>query len=176
MATAGETPEPEPSRREFLSLTSLTSVGVLAAGAGFVGWSFVDYLNPSADVLALASTEFDLSGLEPGQSVTILWRGKPVFVRHRTEDEIEAARADDGADLRDAQMDSDRVVRPEFLVVLGVCTHLGCVPLGTKSGDPRGDYGGWFCPCHGSHYDTAGRIRRGPAPANLEVPEYTFLD
>jgi len=163
----------EPSRRDFLSLTS---VGVLAAGGGLVGWSFIDYLNPSADVLALASTEYDISALEPGQSVTILWRGKPVFIRHRTEPEIEAARADDAAELRDAQADGDRVQRPEFLVVLGVCTHLGCVPLGTKAGDPRGDFGGWFCPCHGSHYDTAGRIRKGPAPANLEVPEYTFLD
>lgn len=168
----GHAPEGQ-SRRDFLSLTS---VGVLAAGGGLAGWSFIDYLNPSADVLALASTEYDVSALEPGQAVTILWRGKPVFVRHRTEAEIESARADDGADLRDAQADEARVQRPEFLVVLGVCTHLGCVPLGTKSSDPRGEFGGWFCPCHGSHYDTAGRIRKGPAPKNLEVPEYTFLD
>lgn len=161
------------SRRDFLSLTS---VGVLALGGGLVGWSFVDYLNPSADVLALASTEYDLSGLEPGQAVTILWRGKPVFIRHRTEEEIELARTDDSADMRDAEPDEERVQRPEYLVVVGVCTHLGCVPGGTKAGEVRGDYGGWFCPCHGSHYDTSGRIRRGPAPKNLDVPEYTFLD
>ena len=163
----------EPNRRDFLTLTS---VGVLAAGGGVVGWSFIDYMNPSADVLALASTRYDVSLLEPGQSVTILWRGKPVFVRHRTSEEIDLARADDAADLPDAQPDEERVKRPEYLVVMGVCTHLGCVPLGTKAGDNRGDYGGWFCPCHGSHYDTSGRIRRGPAPANLPVPEYVFLD
>jgi ubiquinol-cytochrome c reductase iron-sulfur subunit len=127
-------------------------------------------MNPSADVLALSSTEVDLSQIAAGQSVTILWRGKPVFVRHRTEAEIEQARKDDNADLPDPQKDEARVQKPEWLVMMGVCTHLGCVPLGQK-----GDYGGWFCPCHGSHYDTSGRIRKGPAPANLPVPEYTFL-
>ena len=108
---------------------------------------------------------------EAGQSVTITWRGKPVFVRHRTEKEIEEARSVPLSDLPDPQTDADRVEKPEWLIVVGVCTHLGCVPLGYQ-----GDYDGWFCPCHGSHYDTSGRIRRGPAPLNLLVPEYVFLD
>jgi len=129
-------------------------------------------MNPSADVLALSSTEVDISGIEPGQSVTISWRGKPVFVRRRTEAEIDAALAVDMDDLPDPQNDAERHKegKAEWLVVLGICTHLGCVPLGFA-----GEYDGWFCPCHGSHYDTSGRIRKGPAPANLEVPEYEFL-
>jgi ubiquinol-cytochrome c reductase iron-sulfur subunit len=122
-------------------------------------------------VLALSSTEVDLSQIAAGQSVTILWRGKPVFVRHRTAAEIEQARKDDTAALPDPQKDADRVKKPELLVMMGVCTHLGCVPLGQK-----GEYGGWFCPCHGSHYDPSGRIRKGPAPLNLPVPEYAFLN
>jgi len=162
---------PDASRRDFLTLSS---VGVLAVGGGFVGWTFVEYMEPAADVLALATTEFDVSVLSEGQAVTIMWRGKPVFVRHRTADEITAANAVDLADLRDAQPDEDRVQNASYLVVEGVCTHLGCVPLGNKSGDPKGDYDGWFCPCHGSHYDTSGRIRRGPAPSNLPVPPYQF--
>jgi len=105
-----------------------------------------------------------------------VWRSKPVFVRHRTAAEIAKAKADDGADLRDEQLDAERVVKAEWLIMLGVCTHLGCVPLGQKSTDPKGDFGGWFCPCHGSHYDTSGRIRKGPAPRNLEVPPYQFID
>ena len=173
MAKSAGAEAKEPSRRDFLTLTS---VGVTAVGGGVLGWSFIDYLNPSADVLALASTEYDVSVIEQGKAVTNLRRGKPVYIRHRTEAEIEQARAYDAIDMRDPAPDEARAARPEFLVVLGVCTHLGCVPLGTKSSDPRGDFGGWFCPCHGSHYDTAGRIRKGPAPANLEVPEYTFLD
>ncbi|HLT76071.1 MAG TPA: ubiquinol-cytochrome c reductase iron-sulfur subunit [Ferrovibrio sp.] len=158
----------EPTRRDFI---------VIAAGAfGAVGaaaavWPFIDQMNPSADVLALSSTEVDLSQIAPGQSVTILWRGKPVFVRHRTEAEIKQAQEDDAAALPDPQKDADRVQKPEWLVMMGVCTHLGCVPLGQK-----GEFGGWFCPCHGSHYDTSGRIRKGPAPSNLPVPEYTFLN
>jgi ubiquinol-cytochrome c reductase iron-sulfur subunit len=131
-------------------------------------------MNPTADVLALASTEVDLSGVEEGMRVTVTWRGKPVFIDHRTGEEIEKARAVPLDELRDPQSDDARVIEPQWLVVVGVCTHLGCVPLGQKSGDPRGDYGGWFCPCHGSHYDTSGRIRRGPAPQNLIVPEYAF--
>ncbi len=131
-------------------------------------------MNPTADVLALSSTEVDLSGVEEGMRITVTWRGKPVFVDHRTKEEIEKARAVPLDELRDPQPDEARVIEPQWLVIVGVCTHLGCVPLGQKSGDPRGDYGGWFCPCHGSHYDTSGRIRRGPAPLNLIVPEYAF--
>ena len=131
-------------------------------------------MNPSADVLALGSIEVDLSGIEEGMRITVTWRGKPVFIGHRTPAEIEAARAVDLAALRDPQPDEDRVVEPQWLVMVGICTHLGCVPLGQKAGDPHGDYGGWFCPCHGSHYDTSGRIRKGPAPRNLVVPEYEF--
>jgi ubiquinol-cytochrome c reductase iron-sulfur subunit len=139
-------------------------------------WPLVDNMNPSADVLALASTEVDLSAIEEGMSITVTWRGKPVFIRHRTPAEIEEARSVDVSALRDPQTDEERVEKPEWLVMVGVCTHLGCVPLGQKPTDPHGEYGGWFCPCHGSHYDHSGRIRKGPAPVNLEVPEYAFLD
>jgi ubiquinol-cytochrome c reductase iron-sulfur subunit len=132
-------------------------------------------MNPAADTLALATTEFDLSGVEEGMAVTIVWRGKPVFVRHRTAKEIEEAGAVDLNDLPDPQVDSERTDKPAMLVLVGVCTHLGCVPLGQKATDPRGDWGGWFCPCHGSHYDTSGRIRKGPAPANLQVPPYEYI-
>jgi ubiquinol-cytochrome c reductase iron-sulfur subunit len=159
-------------RRDFLELVawSTLSVGTLVAL-----WPFVDSLNPSADVLALAATEVDLAPIEVGQRVTVKWRGKPVFVDHRPEQEIEAARAVPLADLRDPEPDEARVQKPEWLVVIGICTHLGCVPLGNRQGEPRGEFGGWFCPCHGSHYDTSGRIRKGPAPRNLEVPPYTFV-
>lgn len=158
----------EPTRRDFI----VVAAGAFAAvGAAAAVWPFIHQMNPSADVLALSSTEVDLSQIAAGQSVTILWRGKPVFVRHRTAAEIEQAKADDTASLPDPQKDADRVKKPEWLVMMGVCTHLGCVPLGQK-----GDFGGWFCPCHGSHYDTSGRIRKGPAPKNLPVPEYAFLN
>jgi ubiquinol-cytochrome c reductase iron-sulfur subunit len=119
----------------------------------------------------MSSTEVDLSQVAQGQSITVMWRGKPVFIRHRTPKEIEEAASVDVASLPDPQADADRVQKPEWLVMVGVCTHLGCVPLGQ-----RGDFGGWLCPCHGSHYDTSGRIRKGPAPTNLPVPEYTFLN
>ncbi|KAL0398672.1 UNVERIFIED_CONTAM: Cytochrome b-c1 complex subunit Rieske, mitochondrial [Sesamum radiatum] len=125
----------------------------------------------SKDVLALASLEVDLSSIEPGTTVTVKWRGKPVFIRRRTEDDIKLANSVDVASLRDPQEDAVRVKNPEWLVVVGVCTHLGCIPLPNA-----GDFGGWFCPCHGSHYDISGRIRKGPAPFNLEVPTYSFLD
>ncbi|WP_341702725.1 ubiquinol-cytochrome c reductase iron-sulfur subunit [Ferrovibrio sp.] len=157
----------EPTRRDFI-VVAASAFG--AVGAAAAVWPFIDQMNPSADVLALSSTEVDLSQIAAGQSVTILWRGKPVFVRHRTEAEIATARKDDTADLKDPEKDEARVKKPEWLVMMGVCTHLGCVPLGQQ-----GEYGGWFCPCHGSHYDTSGRIRKGPAPLNLPVPEYTFL-
>lgn len=161
------------SRRDFLLLAT-SAVGV--AGTAAAIWPFVDSMNPSADVLALSTTEVDISQIEEGQSVTVVWRGKPVFVRHRTAEEIELAEKDNTAELRDVQADADRVQKPEWLVLIGICTHLGCIPLGQKPGDPRGDFGGWFCPCHGSHYDTSGRIRKGPAPLNLAVPPYEFLD
>ena len=154
-------------RRDFIYIAS----GAFAAvGTAASLWPFVDSMNPSADVLALSSTEVDISQVPEGQAITVLWRGKPVFVRHRTKAEIDKARSDDKADLKDPEPDSARVKKPEWLVMVGVCTHLGCVPLGQK-----GDFGGWFCPCHGSHYDTSGRIRRGPAPRNLDIPQYAFV-
>jgi ubiquinol-cytochrome c reductase iron-sulfur subunit len=132
-------------------------------------------MNPAADTLALSSTEVNLEPIVEGQSITVVWRGKPVFIRHRTAAEIEAAQKDDKADLPDPQADLDRVQKAKWLVMVGVCTHFGCIPLGNKSGESKGEFGGWFCPCHGSHYDTSGRIRKGPAPKNLEVPDYKFL-
>jgi len=135
---------------------------------------FAAYLVDKRDVLALASTEVDLTPIQVGSAVTIMWRGKPVFVRRRTAEEIQAARAVPISELPDPAPDQSRVIKDEWLVLLGVCTHLGCVPLGQKPSDSRGNFGGWFCPCHGSHYDTSGRIRQGPAPANLAVPEYVF--
>jgi ubiquinol-cytochrome c reductase iron-sulfur subunit len=161
------------SRRDFLYLVTGATVAVGTAAAI---WPLIDTMNPSADVLALASIEVDLSGIETGMAITAQWRGKPVFIRHRTEAEIEEARSVDVSTLRDPQPDAERVLKPEWLVMVGVCTHLGCVPLGNKPGEPKGDYGGWFCPCHGSHYDTSGRVRRGPAPQNLVVPDYAFTD
>lgn len=157
----------EPTRRDFLYIAT-GAVG--AVGAAALAWPFIDQLNPDASVLALASIEVDLSTIDEGGAVTVTWRGKPVFIRHRTSTEIDAATAVDVSELRDPQTDAERVQRPEWLVMMGVCTHLGCVPLGEK-----GDFDGWFCPCHGSHYDTSGRIRKGPAPLNLEVPEYAFM-
>lgn len=128
-------------------------------------------MSATKDVLALASLEVDLGAIPEGNTVTVKWRGKPVFIRHRTQAEVDQAGSVDVGSLRDPQEDAIRVVEPNWLVVVGVCTHLGCVPLANA-----GDYNGWFCPCHGSHYDVSGRIRKGPAPYNLEVPEYKFLD
>ena len=156
------------SRRDFIHITSGVTV---ATALGAAVWPLVDQMNPSADVLALASIEVDLEPLEPGQSISVLWRGKPLFIRRRTEEEIKSAQDVDFTLLKDPESDSDRVINENFLVMVGVCTHLGCVPLGQQ-----GEYGGWFCPCHGSHYDTSGRIRKGPAPTNLEVPPYEFID
>jgi ubiquinol-cytochrome c reductase iron-sulfur subunit len=133
-------------------------------------------MNPSADVLALSSTEVDLSPIAEGQAVTVIWRGKPIFVRHRTPEEIDEARSVEVSQLRDPQTDAERTQEPQWLVMIGICTHLGCIPKGQNVGDPKGEYGGWLCPCHGSHYDTSGRIRKGPAPENLVVPPYEFLD
>ncbi|MCB2100329.1 MAG: ubiquinol-cytochrome c reductase iron-sulfur subunit [Rhodobacterales bacterium] len=161
------------SRRDFL-LIATSTVG--AVGTALAVWPLIHSMNPAADTLALASTEVDISSVEEGQSITVVWRGKPVFIRHRTAEEISQAEADDKAALVDPQRDEDRVQKPEWLVMVGVCTHLGCIPKGQKLGDEKGDFGGWFCPCHGSHYDTSGRIRKGPAPLNLPVPPYEFLD
>ncbi len=157
------------TRRNFLYVAT-GAVG--AVGAASVVWPLVDQMNPSADVLALASVEVDLTAIPEGQTLKILWRGKPIFIRHRTAAEIKTAVADNGAtDLIDPEDDQARAERPEWLIMVGVCTHLGCVPL-----DQRGDFNAWFCPCHGSHYDISGRIRKGPAPRNLEVPKYAFLN
>lgn len=172
-ATTEQTSGDEGSRRDFLYLLTGATAAVGAAAAV---WPLLDIMNPSADVLALASIEVDLAGVERGMGVTVTWRGKPVFIRHRTEQEIQEARSVDVNALPDPAADESRVIRPEWLVMVGVCTHLGCVPLGQESGDPTGDFGGWFCPCHGSHYDESGRIRKGPAPLNLEVPPYEFVE
>ena len=160
------------TRRDFLYLAT-GAFG--AAGSAVALWPLIHQMNPAADTLALATTEVDLSPIEPGQSITVTWRKKPVFVRRRTEAEIEQAAAVALDDLPDPQSDAQRVKRPQWLIVVGVCTHFGCIPKGQAAGDTRGDFGGWFCPCHGSHYDTSGRIRQGPAPKNLPVPSYEFL-
>ena len=160
--------EKKVKRREFI-FTATYAVG--AVGVGATVWPLIDQMNPDASVKALASTEVDISNLEKGQSITVLWRGKPVFIRRRTDEEIAKAREVNLDELKHPEKDEDRARDPEWLVMLGVCTHLGCVPLGDK-----GEYGGWFCPCHGSHYDTSGRIRKGPAPTNMEVPKYEFVN
>ena len=155
-------------RRDFIITTSY-ALG--AVGVGAAAWPLIDQMNPDASVKALASTEVDVSSVERGQSITVLWRGKPVFIKRRTQEEIAKAREVDIKNLKHPEKDEDRAKNPEWLVMLGVCTHLGCVPLGDK-----GEYGGWFCPCHGSHYDTSGRIRKGPAPTNMEIPKYEFVN
>ncbi|MGB8842361.1 MAG: ubiquinol-cytochrome c reductase iron-sulfur subunit [Aliidongia sp.] len=160
------------TRRDFLVLTA-AAFG--AVGVGAVAVPFIQSMNPAADTLALSTTEVDLTPVAVGQSITVKWQGAPVFIRHRTAKEIDEAQKVDVAELRDPQADSARVKKAEWLIVKGVCTHLGCIPLGQKPTDPRGDYDGWFCPCHGSQYDSSGRIRKGPAPRNLFVPPYAFL-
>ena len=159
----------DPSRRDFIHIAAgAAAVGAVAA----LAWPFIDQMNPAGDTLALASIEFDLSKVAQGQQVTVKWRGKPLFVRNRTDKEIAEAVKDDHADMRDPEPDGARHKpgKAQWLVLIGTCTHLGCVP--TFGG---GEYGGWFCPCHGSVYDTSGRIRKGPAPKNLVVPDYAFL-
>ena len=175
-----------PDRRDFIVIAAQAFAGVGAAAAL---WPFIAQMNPDASTQALASTEVDLSPIKEGQAITVLWRGRPVFVRHRTADEIKAALAVKISDLRDLSARNDAL--PErapatdlnrtkkghenWIILVGICTHLGCIPKGQSMTDARGDFGGWFCPCHGSHYDTAGRIRKGPAPRNLEVPSYAFM-
>ena len=160
--------EKKTNRRDFL-FTATYAVG--AVGVGATIWPMIDQMNPDASVKALASTEVDVSSVGPGKTITVLWRGKPVFIRRRTNEEIAEAKAVKMEDLKHPEKDEDRAKNPEWLVMLGVCTHLGCVPL-----DQKGDYNGWFCPCHGSHYDTSGRIRKGPAPTNMEIPKYEFVN
>jgi ubiquinol-cytochrome c reductase iron-sulfur subunit len=172
----------DPNRRDFLYVAT----GVAGAvGAAALAWPFIDQMRPDASTLALATIEVDVAALQPGMSLTVKWRGRPVFIRNRTPEEIEAARAVPLAELKDPiarnanidaaapATDADRSAgegKENWLVMVGVCTHLGCVPLGQA-----GDFGGWFCPCHGSHYDTAGRVRKGPAPENLSVPTFRFI-
>lgn len=159
------------SRRDFLGIVAWSG---LAVGTAAVLWPIIDSMNPSADVLALASTTVDISGIDEGMGITVMWRGKPVFLRHRTAEEIAAADDVDLSALRDPVPDAERVERPEWIILVGVCPHLGCVPGGTKPTENRGEYGGWFCPCHGSAFDTSGRIRQGPSPTNMVVPPYVF--
>jgi ubiquinol-cytochrome c reductase iron-sulfur subunit len=161
----------DPTRRAFTYLVAGTTGFTGAVLAKNLVVDFLSSLSASADVLALAKVEVDLTAIPEGKNLIVKWRGKPVFIRHRTEEEITVAGGVDLKELRDPQPDSVRASKPEWLVVMGVCTHLGCVPLGNA-----GDFGGWFCPCHGSHYDTSGRIRKGPAPLNLEVPAYEFIE
>jgi ubiquinol-cytochrome c reductase iron-sulfur subunit len=168
MTTTTPVEEDGATRRDFLYVAA---GGIGAVGTAMAIWPFVDQMNPSADVLALSTTEVDISAIEVGSEITAVWQGKPVFIRHRTEQEISAAEAVDINTLPDPQADAERAENPEWLIMVGVCTHLGCVPL-----KEAGDFNGWFCPCHGSHYDTSGRIRKGPAPLNLAVPPYAFLD
>ena len=162
-----------------------------AIGAASLIWPFVQQMNPDASAKALSSVEVDLTPVKQGQAITAMWRGKPLFIRNRTKDEIAAAAKVEANDLPDSDarnsgmpqgsptpaIDANRVKKghENWLILVGICTHLGCIPKGQVLGDARGDYGGWFCPCHGSHYDTSGRVRKGPAPRNLEVPPYEFV-
>jgi ubiquinol-cytochrome c reductase iron-sulfur subunit len=161
-------------RRDFIHIAP---VSFAAVGAAVSAIPLVGSMNPSADALAVSSIEVDLSPVEPGQRVTVSWRNQPVFIVRRTAENIASAQADDdNPGLIDPASDRSRVQKVEWLIMIGVCTHLGCIPLGQKEGDPLGKYGGWFCPCHGSLYDTSGRVRRGPAPRNLDIPPYVFLN
>ena len=160
------------TRRDFMAILA----GAFGAiGAAIAAFPLLNSLSPARDTLALATIEVDLSDIPEGSSKTVMWRGKPVFIRHRTPEQIKAAESVNLQSLIDKQTDEERVKKPEWLVTVGVCTHLGCVPMGQKESDNHGDFGGWFCPCHGSHYDTSGRIRKGPAPKTLTVPPYAFL-
>jgi ubiquinol-cytochrome c reductase iron-sulfur subunit len=166
--------QPAETRRDFLVMVT-GAVGTVGVAAAL--WPLIDSMNPAADIRAQGTLEVDLNPIAPGQRVTVVWRGQPVFMVRRTAEMIARAREDDNnPKLIDPQPDSARVVNPEWLIVLGICTHLGCIPLGQKERDPRGNWGGWFCPCHGSIYDIAGRVRRGPAPENLWLFPYEFLN
>lgn len=160
-------------RRDFINIAAVSFAGV---GAAAIALPLINQMNPSADVLAEASVEIDVSQIAEGQAIKAVFRKQPLFVRHLTAAEIAAANQAQASDLRDPQTLKERTAdgKPQWLVTMGVCTHLGCVPLGAAAGEVKGEFGGYFCPCHGSHYDTAGRIRKGPAPKNLEVPEFAF--
>ena len=160
-------------RRDFINIAAVSFAGV---GATAIVLPLVYQMNPSADVLALASIEVDLSAIQPGQAIKTIFRKQPLFIRHLTPEEIGAAKAVKISSLRDPQTLAERTKpgKEEWLITMGVCTHLGCVPLGAAAGEVKGEFGGYFCPCHGSHYDTAARVRKGPAPKNLQVPEYAF--
>lgn len=160
----------DPCKRDFIVLTASA---VAAVGAAACTWPLIDSMNPAENVLAMSSIEVDLSIVKPGQTIKVKWRGKPVFITHRTEEQIAEAKAVPMSDLKDPQTYAERVKpgHEQWLVMIAVCTHLGCVPMAEK-----GEYDGYFCPCHGSDYDSAGRIRKGPAPTNLLIPKYTFVD
>jgi ubiquinol-cytochrome c reductase iron-sulfur subunit len=162
-----------PTKRDFLKL--VTGAGA-AIGLGAIAWPLVSSMNPAGDVLALSSVEVDISSITEGMGITAVWRGKPIFIRHRTAEEIKTSEATPLSAMIEPISDADRVKpgKAQWIVAIGICTHLGCIPLGNKPSDPRGDFGGWFCPCHGSQYDVAGRVRHGPAPANLPLPPYAF--
>ena len=176
----------EPNRRDFIVILAQSFAGV---GAAVALWPFISQMNPDASTQALASIEVDLSPVKPGQAITVSWRGKPVFIRNRTPEEVKAAKDVKLSDLKDpvarnealpdkspaTDLNRTKKDKENWLVLVGICTHLGCIPKGQSMADAKGDYGGWFCPCHGSHYDTAGRIRLGPAPQNLLVPTYEFV-
>ena len=172
-AVVHHTGHPDVTKRDFLKLVTGASAAI---GTAAVAWAFIDYMNPAKDVLALSSVEVDLTPIVEGQGITVLWQGKPIFLRHRTAKEIKEAEDVQMSQLIQPQPDSQRVKpgHAQWIVLVGICTHLGCVPLGNKPTDPRGEWGGWFCPCHGSQYDTSGRVRHGPAPANLALPPYAF--
>jgi ubiquinol-cytochrome c reductase iron-sulfur subunit len=184
MSASKPTHETETTRRDFIHILAGATAAVGGVG---VLVPLIHQMNPDASVLALSTKEVDISALEVGQAIKVMWQGKPVFIRRRTAEEIRVEEETPIASLKDGDArnanlsgkmpatDADRVIKPEYIVVVGVCTHLGCVPLGTSQGEVRGDYGGWFCPCHGSHYDNAGRVRKGPAPENLPVPPYQFV-
>ena len=162
------------SKRDFLKLVGTAAAAI---GVGSIAWPLIDSMNPSGDVLALSSLDLDIGPVPEGQGITAQWRGKPIFVRHRTAEEIKQNQAVPLNQLIDPVADSARVKagKEQWAIMIGICTHLGCIPLGNKSSDPRGDFGGYFCPCHGSQYDALGRVRHGPAPANLALPPYEFL-
>jgi ubiquinol-cytochrome c reductase iron-sulfur subunit len=161
------------TKRDLLELIAGAGAAMLAGG---IAIALVDSMNPAADVLAVSAVELDISPIPEGSGITVMWQGKPIFIRHRTAKEITEAQNVNLADLRDPQTDKSRVKagHDQWIILIGICTHLGCIPLGNKPTDMRGEWGGWFCPCHGSQYDTSGRIRKGPAPLDLFVPPYAF--
>ena len=173
LASGGHGSGPQATKRDFLKLVATAGAAI---GVGAIAWPLIDSMNPASDVLALAAVEIDISAITVGMGITAVWRGKPIFVRHRTADEIKTVEAVPLNQLIEPATDQSRIKEghAQWIVLIGICTHLGCVPLGNKPTDPRGDYGGWFCPCHGSQYDVSGRVRHGPAPANLNLPPYAF--